>query len=359
MCPHAELAARPRRPRSTRDEDRAVDDRRTAARSVGYDRLVRRARRGRRARSRSRASPSTALGFKSLADAIAAPQPRAAPRSRRRTRRSTRETPGARADFVFVGAGYAGVEALAELSDLVDDALRYYPRLRDAPQRWVLVDAAPTILPEIPPRLGDYAAQAAREARRRDPRRDDARVARRPRRRRSRTASGSRRARSSGRPACARTRSSRELGLPLDERGRVDRRRAPAVEGVERRLGARRLRARAEPRARRTARPADLPARAPPGAAAREEPRAATRSPTATGCSARSRRSAATRESPTCSACACAASPAGSSPARTTCTSCRSLSRKLRVVMDWTVALFFRRDIAELGTLGHPRAYRR
>ena len=61
--------------------------------------------------------------------------------------------------FVFVGAGYAGVEALAELSDLVRDALRYYPSLRHAPQRWVLVDAAPKILPEIPMRLGEYAAQ--------------------------------------------------------------------------------------------------------------------------------------------------------------------------------------------------------
>ena len=30
------------------------------------------------------------------------------------------------------------------------------------------------------------------------------------------------------------------------------------------------------------------------------------------------------------------------------------ISRKLRVVTDWTVALLFRRDIAELGTLGHP-----
>jgi NADH dehydrogenase len=29
-------------------------------------------------------------------------------------------------------------------------------------------------------------------------------------------------------------------------------------------------------------------------------------------------------------------------------------SRKLRVVLDWTVALFFRRDIAELSMLGHP-----
>jgi len=31
------------------------------------------------------------------------------------------------------------------------------------------------------------------------------------------------------------------------------------------------------------------------------------------------------------------------------------LSRKLRVVTDWTVSLFFRRDIAQLGLLGHPR----
>jgi NADH:ubiquinone reductase (H+-translocating) len=30
-------------------------------------------------------------------------------------------------------------------------------------------------------------------------------------------------------------------------------------------------------------------------------------------------------------------------------------SRKLRVVVDWTVALLFRRDTAELGALGHPR----
>jgi NADH dehydrogenase len=64
-----------------------------------------------------------------------------------------------RLTFVFVGAGYAGVEALAELSDLVDDALRFYPGLRSVPPRWVLVDAAPKILPEIPSRLGDYAAQ--------------------------------------------------------------------------------------------------------------------------------------------------------------------------------------------------------
>jgi NADH dehydrogenase len=30
------------------------------------------------------------------------------------------------------------------------------------------------------------------------------------------------------------------------------------------------------------------------------------------------------------------------------------LSRKLRVVVDWTVSLAFRRDLAELGALGRP-----
>jgi NADH:ubiquinone reductase (H+-translocating) len=99
-----------------------------------------------------------ALSFKSLAEAIflrnhVLRQLESADAELDEDGRSERLT------FVFVGAGYAGVEALAELSDLVDDALRYYPGLRDTPRRWVLVDAAPKILPEIPPKLGDYAAQ--------------------------------------------------------------------------------------------------------------------------------------------------------------------------------------------------------
>lgn len=59
--------------------------------------------------------------------------------------------------FVFVGGGYAGVEALAELSDLVHDACRHYPRLRSRPKRWVLVEAAPAILAQISEPLGRYA----------------------------------------------------------------------------------------------------------------------------------------------------------------------------------------------------------
>jgi NADH dehydrogenase len=97
------------------------------------------------------------LSFKSLADAIhlrnhVLQELEAADAATDEEERARRLT------FVFVGAGYAGVEALAELSDLTDDAARYYPRLKGVPRRWVLVDAAPKILPEIPPRLGDYAA---------------------------------------------------------------------------------------------------------------------------------------------------------------------------------------------------------
>ena len=97
-----------------------------------------------------------ALGFKDLADAI---HLRNHVLRRLEAAAADPETAARELTFVFVGAGYAGVEALAELADLVRDALRYYLMLRSAPQHWVLVDAAPKILPEIPSRLGEYAAQ--------------------------------------------------------------------------------------------------------------------------------------------------------------------------------------------------------
>lgn len=59
--------------------------------------------------------------------------------------------------FVFVGAGYAGVEALGELEDLVRDAVRDYPSLQPEPMRWLLVEAAGRILSELPPDLATYA----------------------------------------------------------------------------------------------------------------------------------------------------------------------------------------------------------
>jgi NADH:ubiquinone reductase (H+-translocating) len=58
--------------------------------------------------------------------------------------------------FVFVGAGYAGVEALAELEDLAASAMRLYPTLDRSQMRWILVEAGPAILPEMGGRLSQY-----------------------------------------------------------------------------------------------------------------------------------------------------------------------------------------------------------
>jgi len=61
--------------------------------------------------------------------------------------------------FVFVGGGYAGVEALGELEDLARDAIATEPSLRPEDMRWVLVDAAAKILPELGEDLAAYAAE--------------------------------------------------------------------------------------------------------------------------------------------------------------------------------------------------------
>jgi NADH dehydrogenase len=156
MCPHAELILGRVTALDT-GARRATVETAEASFEVGYDRAV----------VAIGAVPRTfpvpglaehALPFKDLADAI---------QLRNHVLRELEAADVAADDadrarhlsFVFVGAGYAGVEALAELSDLVRDALRYYPRLQEARQRWVLVDAAPKILAEIPSRLGEYAAR--------------------------------------------------------------------------------------------------------------------------------------------------------------------------------------------------------
>jgi NADH dehydrogenase len=65
--------------------------------------------------------------------------------------------------FVFVGGGYAGVEALGELEDLARDASRSYPGMRAAEMRWVLVEAADAILPELGGDLAGYAQRRLEE----------------------------------------------------------------------------------------------------------------------------------------------------------------------------------------------------
>jgi NADH dehydrogenase len=61
--------------------------------------------------------------------------------------------------FVFVGGGYAGIEALAEMEDMAHDALKYYPELKQADMHWILIEASQRILPEVGRDLGAYAAE--------------------------------------------------------------------------------------------------------------------------------------------------------------------------------------------------------
>ena len=102
-----------------------------------------------------------AVGFKSLADAIFL----------RNHLIETLEMANATDDrqlreelltYVFVGGGYAGLEALAELQDFAADAMRDYPKARLHGMRWILVEAADRVLPEIDEELADYAVDELR-----------------------------------------------------------------------------------------------------------------------------------------------------------------------------------------------------
>jgi NADH dehydrogenase len=65
--------------------------------------------------------------------------------------------------FVFIGGGYAGVEAIAELEDMARDALRFYPTIAESDMRWVMVEAAGRILPEVSPDMAEYTVEQLEE----------------------------------------------------------------------------------------------------------------------------------------------------------------------------------------------------
>ncbi|MFB9203159.1 NAD(P)/FAD-dependent oxidoreductase [Nonomuraea spiralis] len=64
--------------------------------------------------------------------------------------------------FVVVGGGFSGVEALAEMQGLADDALRYHDGITPADLTWTLVEATGGILPELHPDLGRWTVGALR-----------------------------------------------------------------------------------------------------------------------------------------------------------------------------------------------------
>jgi NADH dehydrogenase len=102
-----------------------------------------------------------ALGFKTLADAIAL-------RNRLLLNMEIAESlpdDAARNEYltvVFIGAGYAGLEGIAELQDFVADVIDRYPRSRLLGARFVLVEAQDRVMQEIPAPLAEFASRELR-----------------------------------------------------------------------------------------------------------------------------------------------------------------------------------------------------
>ena len=61
--------------------------------------------------------------------------------------------------FVFVGGGFAGAETIGEVEDMARDATKYYPTIKREDMRFVLVDVADRILPEVGPKLGEWGLE--------------------------------------------------------------------------------------------------------------------------------------------------------------------------------------------------------
>ena len=64
--------------------------------------------------------------------------------------------------YVFVGAGYAGLEGIAELQDFASDLVKRYPRCRLEGLRFVLVEARERVMPEVSPDLAEFACSELR-----------------------------------------------------------------------------------------------------------------------------------------------------------------------------------------------------
>jgi NADH dehydrogenase len=299
-----------------------------------------------------------AVGFKSLADAIwlrnhvieSLEEANACEDAERREELLT---------FVFVGGGYAGLEAMAELQDLAVDAIERYPRARLQGMRWMLIEAADRVMPEIDASLADYAVRELRG------RGMDIRVGTTIERVEEDAVQLS-----TGERVPARTvvwtagvvpqPSLAHLGVPLDERGRVpvdERLRVRGLDGV---WAAGDCAAVPDPRG----------GLSPPTAQhAIRQGRTAARNMAATlgiGSEApfayRSRGSfvnlgqykAVARVGER----TLSGFPAWWAARTYHMSQIPGAARKIRAVADWTVGLPFARDTAEVGSIGHPRPLR-
>jgi NADH:ubiquinone reductase (H+-translocating) len=296
-----------------------------------------------------------AIGFKTLADAIwlrnhVIETLEAANASEDPARREELLT------FVFVGGGYAGLEALAELQDFAADAIERYPRARLHGMRWVLVEATDRVLPEIDAGLADYALRELRG------RGIDIRLGT------TLEEVGVDRARlSTGETLTTRTvvwtagvaphPSLRRLGVPLDERGRTPVDEYLRVRGMDHVWAIGDCAAAPDPRG----------GVCPPTAqhAVRQGPVAARNIAAELGVGEARRFEYRGNAAFVNLGRYKAVGRIGSRTfrgfpawwmARTYHMSqIPGAARKARAVIDWTASLPFRRDLAEVGSIGHPR----
>jgi NADH dehydrogenase len=265
--------------------------------------------------------------------------------------------------FVIVGAGFAGIEALGELEDLARSATATIPTLERSDQRWVMVEAADKILPELDPQLAAYAADRLRErdievlTNTRLVRIDDGVVQLSDREPfRAETLVWTAGVRPS--PLAA------ESGFPVDERGRVRVDRALRVEGMAGVWAAGDVAAVPDTHARQGTSP-------PTAQHALRQAKVLADNVAASLQGGRLRPFEYTNKGMLCSLghYRGVANPLGirirGFPAwflhRTYhLLYMPSLARKARIALDWTIALLFPRDLAQLGSLEHPRdAFRR
>jgi len=301
-----------------------------------------------------------AIGFKSLADAIWL---------RNHViecmeEADTCEDPDLRQElltFMFVGGGYAGLEALAELQDFAAEAVEAYPQARLQGMRWILVEAMDRVLPEIDAKLAEYALRQLRG------RGIDIRLGTTL----EEVASTSARI-STGETVGTRTvvwtagvvphPSSRNLGLPLDERGRIvvdDHLRVKGTDDVWAIGDTAAVPDPANPgrpcpptsqHAIRQGRTAGRNVAASLGAG---EPRPFTYKTRGAFVNL-GRYKAVARVGPF----TFRGFPAWWLARTYHVSQIPGTARKVRAVMDWTIGLPFKRDIAEVGSIGHPRPLR-
>ncbi|HEX7189519.1 MAG TPA: NAD(P)/FAD-dependent oxidoreductase [Actinomycetes bacterium] len=261
--------------------------------------------------------------------------------------------------FVFVGGGYAGIEALAELEDMTTYATRYYPDLSKGDIRFVLVEASGRILPEVGEDLGRYTVEQLRQ------RRIDVRL-----NTRLESCVGGHIVLSDGEEFDAETlvwtagvKASPMLArtdLPLDDKGRLRCRPDLRVEGIDGAWSA-----------GDGAAVPDLTG--PPGAMCSPSAQHAVRQAKVLGdnialvLNSRTPRSYAHKHVGSVASLGIYKGvaqvygiklrgfPAWFMHRTYHVSRMPTLNRKIRVVLDWTLALFFRRDVVSLGSLQRPR----